>query len=189
MDPSAQSAVRSVAAIGLKKELSEGGQRKVSTGRLSRTRRQDDVSYWGGTSKSLTPESAASNSRSGRALCRDCRAWVVIVAVVVRANAHLATVMSRRRRRTRSGGRQRQPEWSTVYPAAIADAHVRLWQIVLQNRRWSRACRLEICTSVDFQLISARPSVPWFLSKPAQHAERAAARPSPAWPGVSGSGQ
>jgi hypothetical protein len=40
----------------------------VRTGRLSRTRRQDDVSYWGGTSKSLTPES-------------------------VRANAHMATVM------------------------------------------------------------------------------------------------
>jgi ABC-type glutathione transport system ATPase component len=35
----------------------------MSTGRLSRTRRQDDVSYLGENSKSLTPESAASNSK------------------------------------------------------------------------------------------------------------------------------
>ena len=73
MDPSAQSAVRSVAAIGLKRAL---------RGRLEK----------GVDGKAITHAAARRCFLLGRD-CRDRRAWVVIIAVVVRANAHLATVM------------------------------------------------------------------------------------------------
>ena len=80
MDPSAQSAVRSMAALGLKR-APRAARKGCGQESLSPTRQPDDISYWGGTSESFTPEAATPNSTSGPALCRDCRAWVAIVAV------------------------------------------------------------------------------------------------------------